>query len=108
MGVQIPKIQSYVCVKKIRKYRKMMFSQSLIVFIEFIYIKDQLKTATGHLGGYILSSRIFLTETYFFQKSACFQFFFELFDSGLIFGHLPYFLEFGEENKLALKFNFTY
>ena len=32
---------------------------------------------------------------------------FELFDSGLVFGHFPMFLEFGEENKLALEFNFT-
>ena len=59
LGVQIPKIQSYVYVKKIRKYRKMMFSQSLIVFIEFIYIKDQLKTATGHLGGYVWAPKFF-------------------------------------------------
>jgi hypothetical protein len=26
----------------------------------------------------------------------------------LVFGHFPMILEFGEENKLALKFNFTY
>jgi hypothetical protein len=43
-----------------------------------------------------VSSRIFLTETYFFQKSI------------FIFWYLPHFLEFGEENKLALKFNFTF
>ena len=47
-------------------------------------------------------------EAYFFQKNAFFLQNFELFDSGLVFRHFPTFLEFGEENKLVLKCNFTY
>ena len=43
-------------------------------------------------------------EAYLFQKIAFFHLNFELVDSGLIFGHFPMFLEFGEEKKLALKF----
>ena len=55
-----------------------------------------------------MSTQIFLTKAYFFQKITIFHKISKLSYSDLIFRHFLWFSEFGEENKMWLKFNFTY
>ena len=77
-------------------------------FLNLYMLKFNKKNGNQAPGGLYVSTQILLTEAYFYEKIAFYHQNFELFVSGLVSGHFPLFWEFGQENKLALKFNFTW
>ena len=107
MGVNDPRVKDMSASKKFESLEndalKVVYN-----FYRFYIYQSSIENCNQAPGGLYVSTQIFLTEAYFFQKIENFQKIFEFFYSGLILVYFCSFSEFDEENKLALKFNFTY